>query len=70
MRAGTSFYGSPGGWIRFGIALVVMLPPVEIFYQRAVTWIAGGGPHTAAPGDFGEDATPTDPADPDDDPGG
>jgi hypothetical protein len=70
VRPGTAFRSTPGGVVRLGLASVVLLPPVEIFYQRLVTRIAGGGPHMAPPGDFGEDATPTDPADPDGDANG
>ncbi len=63
LRPGTAFHASSGGGLRFAIACVVLLPPVEIIYQRIVTRLAGGGPHTKAPGEWGEDATPTDPDD-------
>ena len=70
VRPGTAFHAGDGGVVRFGLALLVTLPPVEIFYQRIVTRLAGGGPHTASPSAPDEDATPTDPADPEDADGG
>ena len=64
IRPGSAYRAAPGGGARFALAAVVLLPPVEIFYQRIVTRIAGGGPHTKAAGEWGADATPTDPGDP------
>jgi len=48
VRAGSAYRAAPGGGRRMAIAAVVLLPPVEVFYQRLVTRIAGSGPHTAA----------------------
>jgi hypothetical protein len=59
VRPGLGYNASPGGSMRFAFACFVMLPPVEVFYQRIVTCLAGGGLHTKEPGDWGEDATPT-----------
>ena len=48
VRAGSAYRAAPGGGRRMVFAALVLLPPVEIFYQRLVTRIAGGGLHTAA----------------------
>ncbi len=48
VRAGSAYRAAPGGGRRMVFAAVLLLPPVEIFYQRLVTRIAGGGPHIAA----------------------
>ena len=37
--------GGEGDWLRFAGAAIILLPPVEILYQRATTVLAGGGVH-------------------------
>lgn len=56
-------YDAPGGPARLGLACLVLLPPVEILYQRICTRIAGGGPHVRARGTWGPDTIPTDSGD-------
>ncbi|GEM_PF-3245382 len=63
VRPGTAYDAAPGGGFRLAFACLVALPPVEIFYQRIVTRLAGGGPHMKAPDDWGEETKTTEPGD-------
>ena len=37
--------GGEGDWLRFALASAILLPPVEVLYQRATTVLSGGGVH-------------------------